>query len=361
MLTNTVIPLAQRTVARHPALLSVASAATGLLRHMAIKPHTPSSRPRELALRRRLPSVHAVRNQIFREKGTGTQPTIVIGGFVPDATEAVEFQRELFRRHGSVYYLNYARHGFSVEMFFAQLADLVEDLNRRGEKPVIFAISFGCSLLSRFLRERYSGEGLTVGGIVMTSPVLCTQDLVRPEREKGGGVRMLESSLRRILRAEATKEEELERQIERARRCFQALFEAGAVNRILSHRHLSIRKKIMSVLQTTSCLGGYERVVALKDAAFAAAGPLFAGPALVMLAEDEENILAPSSPTLAALRDTGVRGELFPRGKVRTVASPMNGDTVPHASLIFHHHCYNPLIEAWYDRLASPLRIAVVS
>lgn len=117
----------------------------------------------------------------------------------------------------------------------------------------------------------------------------------------------------------------------------------------------------MSVLQTTSCIGGYERVVALKDAAFAAAEPLFAGPALVMIAEDEENILAPSSPTLAALRDTGTRGRLIPRGKVRTVASPVSGDTVPHASLIFHHHCYNPFIEAWYDRLTTPLRIAVVS
>lgn len=32
----------------------------------------------------------------------------------------------------------------------------------------------------------------------------------------------------------------------------------------------------------------------------------------------------------------------------------------PHASLIFHHHCYNPPIEAWYDKLQAPLLFAAV-
>jgi hypothetical protein len=116
--------------------MAVATVATGLVRQMAIKPFSPRSRRRELALRDRLPSIHAVRNHIFVEKGTGDTPTIVVGGFVPDATEAVEFQREVFRRHGSIYFVNFSRSGFSAEMFFAQLADLIEDLNRRGKRPV---------------------------------------------------------------------------------------------------------------------------------------------------------------------------------------------------------------------------------
>jgi hypothetical protein len=90
-------------------------------------------------------------------------------------------------------------------------------------------------------------------------------------------------------------------------------------------------------------------------------GPLFVGPALIMLAEEEDNILVPSSPTLALLRDTGSRSRLLPRGKIRTVTSTTAADTVPHASLIFHHHCYNPHIEGWYDKLLTPLRSAVVS
>jgi len=88
----------------------------------------------------------------------------VIGGFVPDATEAVEFQRELFRRYGSIYYLNFARNGFSVEMFFAQLADLIEDINRRGKKPVLFSISFGCGLVGAFLKSEMNDLSLKIKG-----------------------------------------------------------------------------------------------------------------------------------------------------------------------------------------------------
>ncbi|WP_298434148.1 alpha/beta hydrolase [Geobacter sp.] len=360
MITSAVIPLARKTVRTNPTLMGLATAATGFIRQMAIKPFTPRLRRRELALREKLPSIHAVRNHLFKEKGAGEIPTIVVGGFVPDATEAVEFQRELFRRHGSVYYVNFSRTGFSAPLFFAQLADLIEELNRKGQKPVIFSVSFGCSLVARFFREGH-GDTLAVRGVMMASPVLCTDDLVRPEREISGGVRMLESNLRRILRADASRGDELKRQIERARRCFQALFEAGAENRVLSSRHLSIRKKIMGVLESTSCVGGYERVLALRDAPPATGGAIFRGPTLVLLAEEEDQLLAPTSPTLAALRDDETRMRLFPRGKVRTVTSPASGDAVAHASLIFHHHCYNPLIEGWYDRLAAPLRLAVVS
>ena len=70
-----------------------------------------------------------------------------------------------------------------------------------------------------------------------------------------GGVRLIESNLRRILKAESGKAEDVTRQVERARRCFQSLFEAGAENRTLTHRHLSIRRKIMEVIALTSAAG----------------------------------------------------------------------------------------------------------
>ena len=47
-----------------------------------------------------------MRSLIFREKGAGNAPTIVLGGFVPDATETVEFQRKILQQHGSIYYVN---------------------------------------------------------------------------------------------------------------------------------------------------------------------------------------------------------------------------------------------------------------
>jgi hypothetical protein len=354
MIPGSVLPLVHRTITKNPAILGVATAATGFIRQMAIKPYVPHARPRELSLRHKFESIHQVHCQVYKEKGCGAIPTIVLAGFVPDASEVAEFQRPLFKSYGDIYYVNYPRNGFSMDMFSAQLADLVEDLNRKGEKPVLFSISFGAGLMAAFLQSEVSRE-LGIRGIVMASPVLCKEDLVRPKDERTGGVRMLESNLRRILKADPDNPEEINRQIERARRCFQALFEAGAENRKLNTRHLSIRKKIMDVVQKTTFLGGYQRVIALKDFAFPdGSKPVFSGPALILMAEAEENILVPTAPTLSALCDEETLGRIFPLGLVRKVVSPENGDPVVHASLIFHYNYYNPLMGHWYGRLNSP-------
>lgn len=358
---RSVLPFVRKTLVGHPALIGVACTASGFMRQLSIKPFAPKKRTREFLVKDRVESFHACRAQIFKEKGSGPIPTIVVGGFVPDATEQVEFQRSLFRKYGSIYYLNYPRHGFSLEMFFAQLADLVEDLNSRDQRPVLFGVSFGCGLLTRFLQEGVDAGKLRVRGVIMASPVLCTGDLIRPESDKVGGVRMLESNLRRILKAGPDGGEMLGRQIERARRCFQALFETGAQNRQLSSRHLSIKRKIMEVIETTPAVGGYERVLALKQFAGPdGVRPIFTGPALTLLAEDEDNLLVPSSPTLSMLRHPVLKKVLFPRGVFWKVTSPTPGDAVAHASLIFHHHCYNPLIKIWYDKQQAPLLIAAV-
>jgi len=357
---RSVLPFVRKTLVGHPALLGAASAASGLLRQMSITPFAPRKRTREFLLKDSVVSLHACRALIFKEKGSGSIPTVVVGGFVPDATEQVEFQRSLFREYGSIYYLNYPRHGFSSEMFFAQLADLIEDLNNRDQRPILFGVSFGCGLLARFLQQEGVSESLRIRGVVMTSPVLCTEDLIRPEHDKAGGVRMLESNLRRIIKAGPDGGEVLGRQIERARRCFQALFETGAQNRVLSSRHLSIKKKIMQVIETTPAVGGYQRVLALEQFARPdGTRPIFTGPALTLLAEDEENLLVPSSPTLEMLNHPSKKNALFPRGVFRKVTSRNPGDAVAHASLIFHHHCYNPIIRVWYDNLRPQLIAAV--
>jgi pimeloyl-ACP methyl ester carboxylesterase len=360
MKPEVIIPFVHRTIRKSPTILTVATAATGIIRQMAIKRYVPHSRHREISLRNRFASLHAVHCQIFREKGSGATPTIVIAGFVPDSTEVVEFQRAIFKNHGDIYYINYPRTGFSTEMFSAQLADLIEEINNKGEKPVLFGISFGGGLLTGFLQEEIS-EGLRIRGVVLVSPVLCTEDLVRPEKGKSGGVRMIESNLRRILKADADSPEDINRQIERARRCFQALFEAGAENRRLTSRHLSIKKKIMEVLQKTTFIGGYERVVALKQFTMPAGSkPVFTGPALTLLAEMEENVLVPTSPSLAVLRNCENYKTLFPNGTLRHVASTGDEDAVAHASLIFHHRCFNPHFESWYGRLHAPKLLAVL-
>jgi hypothetical protein len=349
-------PLAER----HPAIMAVASATAGMLRNISIKPYRTRTRRRELALRREFDQLPSVLCRIYKEKGAGNNPVVVVGGFVPDATEAMEFQRPLLRNFGSIYYINYPRNGFSAGMFSAQLADLIDDLHSRGRRPVVMGISFGAGLLVDFLRKADEAIHSRIKGLILVSPVLCTQDLVRPDGERSGGVRMLESNLRKILKADPSDPEGLSRQVERARRCFTGLFEAGAENRTLSSRHLSIRRKIFGVIENTSAMGGYQRVLALRDFREpCSGGTVFAGPALVLKAEDEQGILVPSSPGLAFLNDPSRLKGLFPNVSLRTVLSSDPADPVPHASLIFHQHCFNPLLESWLDKIHSELLWAV--
>lgn len=344
----------------HPVMVSAATIAHGFIRSMAIKPYAPKVRRREFALLGSGRSLHAIRCQLFREKGAGTMPTIVIGGFVPDATETVEFQRPLLRRYGSIYYLNYPRHGFSFTMFSAQLADLIDDIQRSGMKPLIMSVSFGSGILLHFLKQAAESTHDKIRGLVLVSPVVCTDDLIRPAGGKRDGLRFLESSLQKIITADPQRRDDLEKQVERSRRCFQALFAAGAENRVLESRHLAIRKKIMGVLANTSAMGGYERVKALREMEFPRGdGSLFSGPVLTLLAENEQDILVPSSPTLDLFVSAERYARLFPRCRVKKVISKHAGDSVPHASLIFHHDAYNPLLESWYDKQTPLLQMAV--
>ncbi|NTW98461.1 MAG: alpha/beta hydrolase [Geobacteraceae bacterium] len=350
-----------RVVKNTSSVVSAFTAAAGFMRGMSIKRFTPRFRHREFAALEQNQDSHRARCLIFREKGAGNVPTIVLGGFVPDATETVEFQRKLLRRHGSVYYINYARNGFSQEMFSAQLTDLIEELARKGQKPLLMGISFGCGLLSSYLRHTGKKIHENIRGLILISPVITTEDLIRPIDQKRDGVRILESNLKKIVAADPANEADIEKQIERSRRCFQALFNAGAGNRTLSVRHLAIQKKINDVIEYTTARGGFERVVALRNFRFPfLSRTLFSGPVLVLLAENEADILAPSSPSLKMFGEYSLYSKILPACQVKSVKSDVVGDGVAHASLIFHHEAYNPLLEKWYDELlSSRLQLAV--
>jgi len=78
-------------------------------------------------------------------------------------------------------------------------------------------------------------------------------------------------------------------------------------------RHLAIQKKINDVIEYTTARGGFERVTALRDFRFPYfSRSLFPGPVLVLLAENEADILVPSSPTLKMFSDNYF-GNCWPR------------------------------------------------
>jgi pimeloyl-ACP methyl ester carboxylesterase len=334
---------------------SAFTATAGFMRRISIKRFAPTFRRREFSVLERNQDSLRTRCQLFREKGAGNVPTIILGGFVPDSTETVEFQRKLLRQHGSIYYVNYSRNGFCQEMFNAQLADLIEDLSRKGQKPLIMGISFGCGLLSNFLELADEKVHESVRGLVLISPVITTDDLIRPLEQKRDGIRILESNLKKIVAADPANEADITRHVERSRRCFQSLFNAGAENRTLTVRHLSIRKKIFDVIEYTTARSGFERVTALRDFSFPLlTNTLFGGPVLALLAEGESDILVPTSPTLKLFSEASLFTKIFPSCRVKAVKSNIAGDRVSHASLIFHHEAYNALLDRWYDKLLYP-------
>lgn len=336
-------------------VVTAMTAAAGFMRGISIKRFAPKTRRREFDVIKQNQDSHRTRCEVFREKGAGNVPTIVLGGFVPDATETVEFQRKMLRQHGSIYYVNYSRNRFCQKMFAAQLADLIESLAIKGQKPLIMGVSFGCGLLSDFLKNADEQVHENVRGLILISPVITTDDLIRPAGQKRDGVRILESNLKKIVAADPNNETDISKHIERSRRCFQALFNSGAENRTLSVRHLAIRKKINDVIEYTTARGGFERVVALRDFRFPIfSRGLFSGQVLTLLAENESDILVPSSPTLKLFSEPSLYTKVFPSCRVKTVKSRIGGDGVAHASLIFHHEEYNALLESWYGKILYP-------
>lgn len=292
---------------------------------------------------------------VLVEPAAGPQPTIVVGGFVPDATEAVYLLRGDLLRQGSLYYFNYPRRGFSTALIHAQLADLVEEVAAAHRRPpVVIAISFGAGLVLEWLRQSAGGPRLS--GLVLVSPVTGVDDLIDPAAPKPTtllgrvlqpylGARTVDSSL-----------------IERSRTVFLKMFEAGAQNRealqlLLSRREtLRLRDAVLGTINAIEPAAAAERVQALRRFnPLTGPGPLLHAPALILFSEKEGAVLRENAPGARALRER--TATFFPLGRCLTVGN--GGDNpVQHASLIFHVRSFRPPIMAFYRSLRAAQRRA---
>lgn len=296
---------------------------------------------------------NGAQSQIFRQAGGGRTPTIVIAGFLPDATESIEYQRDLLARYGDIYYVNYPRDRFCTEALFTQVCALIRHLNARGERPVLFSICFGSGLVAKLLQERIvrpSESGGGIGGVVMVSPVLCAADMVRLDGDGTGPAPMRERAARMFFLTD--RHDGIEREVARARRVFGSLFRRERATRLLSDRNAVIIAKVLAAVHEITVTGYYERALAMKALTWPpASAPIYSGPALVLFAEDEDGVFVPTSPTLAALRTPSAAARFFPSAAIHEVASADEDDPVVHGSIVVHHRYFNPFITAWYDRL----------
>jgi hypothetical protein len=323
-------------------------------------PYAPASTPAQdelLATGRGQPRQLST---LLRERRSGTQPTIVIGGFVPDSTEQVFLLRGSLLRRGSVYYFHYPRRGFSLELFCAQLDDLVAELNvGYGQRPVIFAVSFGAGVLLEWLRRnRAAGRNREIAGSIMVSPVACAEDLITPGEAKPST--LLGRAVKPYLLAGANIDRS---DIEKSRVIFAKMFEAGAQNKaalraLLTVDELShLRDRVLGAIHHIDPAGAVERVSALctmppLSAWTAEPGqlPLSDAPTQILYAEKEGAVLTEQSPTRKAFES--MLPTFFSRGEMRIVRNG-SGNPVQHASLIFHYFQFLPHIVEFYRGLKS--------
>jgi len=299
------------------------------------------------------------RADVLVEKRPGPVPTIIVGGFVPDGIDAFYLLRGRLATNGSIYYVNYPRRGFSMDLFQAQLEDLIEEIAvRRGRRPALMAVSFGCAVALELLRRASAaGRELPLAGLILISPVACSADLLDPAEAKPSTLlgRVIKPYLGSTVRTDNAI-------VEKSRAVFLKMFEAGAQNkealRFLMTRGETrrLRDAVLGTINAIDGNGASERVRALCDVPpLTAPQVLFSGPALVLFAEKENAVLVESSPTRREM--TGRVTAWFPRGRCVTVTNHAD-NPVQHASLIFHSQNFQPLFAAFYRSLRHLLHQA---
>ncbi len=336
------------------------------LRTTEYKFRPPRATPHKPLVRTRQDSVFLNRQaglhqqaDILVEERPGPLPTIVVGGFVPNAVDSFYLLRPSLTAHGSVYYLNYPRRGFSTELFLAQLEDLIEEIAvKRGQIPSLISVSFGAGVVIEMLRRaRAEGREIPLAGLVLVSPVACTADLLDASEPKPSTL------LGRIIKPYLVTSGRADNAIvEKSRAVFLKMFEAGAQNKaalrflLTREETIRLRDSVLGTISEIDSVGASERVRALADMSpLSAPTSLFSGPALVLFAEKETSVLVQSSPTWRELRERCTAW--FPRGRCLTVTNAAD-NPVQHASLIFHVQNFQPHLVTFYRSLRTLLRQA---
>jgi pimeloyl-ACP methyl ester carboxylesterase len=297
------------------------------------------------------------RADILCERRQGRLPTIVLGGFVPDATEQVFLLRGFLLRRGSVYYVQYPRRGFSTDLLCAQLDDLVEELaTLEGTPPVVLSVSFGAGLALEWLRRnRVNGRTPSLAGLACVSPVACLEDVVSPADAKP--TTLLGRALRPLLEESGMPEA---RSLERSRSVFTRMFEAGAQNKatlatLMTGKELvALHRAVLACIQGVTPDGARERVAALRALRspvtyFSPAHlPLTPAPTLLLYAEKEEAVVVHDSPTRFALG--AAHRAYFPHSRFEVVGGG-GRNPVQHASLIFHVFEFLPPLKRFFASL----------
>ncbi|CAM2064978.1 hypothetical protein SCOR_06355 [Sulfidibacter corallicola] len=343
--------------------------------HLARKLKTYQPKPQpdspSIPLRNQLESqgtsFDTVACSIFKEKHyrMRSNPAILFPGFVPDGNEAFYLLRKVFLKYGSAYYVNYPGKHFHKEAVYHQIFDMVRDINNRkiknvGKKgmPFLIGTSFGCSVIVNFMRWLHETElihHVDIRGLVLISPVLCLDDVVdtTSKRQKT----LVGRAISHLTEVDQNDPEAVAKAMQKARSIFQKMFTSGRDLLNFTSKDLipvfAIEDEVLAIFNQDhdSSSGYFHRYLDLKDLTPPQPGYLSNLPTLVLFAEGEADVLAPSSPTFTTFSDIGQLSSIFPNGQVEFVYSKDSNRRVTHSDLIFQADRFTEHLDPWLERL----------
>lgn len=288
---------------------------------------------------------------------------ICLPGLVPDGPETFARQRRLLRTCGSVAIVTYPYIGFDLDQVIAAIAREVEDAHAGGASPVLLGLSVGGGIVIEALRRaRDAGRPLPVRGVILVSPLTCTDDLssmlkrltfpiIEEAAREGGkpGValergRALFKSL--VTRAADEKPKALARWLGPVGLLTPQGFNAWWEARLLT--------RIQRTLDRIPADGAVARVQALRAfrGVHGIRGPLSEAPTLLLWGSKERQTLDMDGPGTGRLCRPDLACRIFPDVEVHWVYD-RDGGEVPHASLLKHAKAFNPLLTRWLKRQAK--------
>jgi pimeloyl-ACP methyl ester carboxylesterase len=301
-----------------------------------------------------------------RQGGRAPFHFVLMPGLVPDGPETFHRHLKFFRAKGSVSVATYPYTHFKLDTIIESIGVEVNAARARGRLVVLVAVSVGGGLVLELLRRcRDRGAGLRLSGLILCSPLTCTDDLA--------------PLLKRLIDPicnECTREDgDPLKALERGRAFFKSLAGRGADRAIpppwktafalltpagwQARSEAQLRRRIQTTLEAIPNGGAVDRVSSLRRLGGLEtdkrAKPLSKVPTLILWGSKERHTLSMEGPGTSLLCRPDLACKVFPNVEVHWLYG-RDGEEVPHASLLKHADAFHAHFERFAGRLHDQVK-----
>ncbi len=300
---------------------------------------------------------------LARSSGHGPFHFLLVPGLVPDGPETFLRQMRMLRSYGTCTTVTYPYEGFDLDTTLAALKGVILAAHEDGKLPVLVGVSVGGGLCLELMRRaRDAGEVLPLSAVMLISPLSCIGDLapllsrlvtgIASEHARGddGNPELALERGRSFFKTLASRSVAPRAQTGRLRSLLALLTPQGIAD--LGERR--IRDRIDHTLANISPQGGIARTMAVTslrgiDPANRTSGPITSAPTMILWGSKERHTLNIEGPGASILCRPDLASKFFPHSEIHWLYD-VNGDEVPHASLLKHHHTFNRFLRSFIKR-----------